>query len=470
MRDQPIKRCAIYTRKSTEEGLDQAFNSLDAQYEAGAAYVLSQQHEGWMLAPGRYDDGGFSGGNLQRPGLVQLLADVKAGLVDVIIVYKIDRLTRSLTDFAKIVDVLDGAGASFVSITQSFNTTTSMGRLTLNVLLSFAQFEHEVIAERVRDKVAASKARGMWMGGGLPLGYDVKSRELVINEPEAERVRHIFRRYIELGTVAALRADLHKHGITTKLHARADGSTRGGNTWWPGPLYALLKNRIYIGKIVHKDKCYEGLHQPIVDEALFDAVQVQLASNRVRHSRQEYAKNSLLLTGMIRDGLDRPLTPRQANKGTKRYRYYVSNGIPRADGSQESPVWRIPATQIERAVVLQVADLIEDTDRWMDYDTLSATQSHEARRAASLHATTLRDGKTCDQRDMLKELDLGIRVLEHRIDASISGAAAARLCAISTRTLNDRVAIDLAPTIKNLGQELRMIFPLQNLGRTVVDE
>ena len=470
MRDQPIKRCAIYTRKSTEEGLDQAFNSLDAQYEAGAAYVLSQQHEGWMLAPGRYDDGGFSGGNLQRPGLVQLLADVKAGLVDVIIVYKIDRLTRSLTDFAKIVDVLDGAGASFVSITQSFNTTTSMGRLTLNVLLSFAQFEREVIAERVRDKVAASKARGMWMGGGLPLGYDVKSRELIINEPEAERVRHIFRRYLELGTVAALRADLDKHGITTKLHTRPDGSTRGGSTWWPGPLYALLKNRIYIGKIVHKDKCYEGLHQPIVNEALFDAVQVQLASNRVRHNRQEYAKHSSLLTGMIRDGLDRPLTPRQANKGTKRYRYYVSNGIPHADGSQESPVWRIPATQIERAVVLQVADLIEHNDHWIDHDALTATQSHEARRGACLHATMLRDGKTYAQRDMLKELDLGIRVLEHRIDASISSAAAARICAIITPPLNDRIAVDLAPTIKNLGQELRMVFPPQNLGRAAVDE
>lgn len=305
---------------------------------------------------------------------------------------------------------------------------------------------------------------------GSTLGYDVKSRELIINEPEAERVRHIFRRYLELGTVAALRADLDKHGITTKLHTRPDGSTRGGNRWWPGPLYALLKNRIYIGKIVHKDKCYEGLHQRIVDDVLFEAAQAQLASNRVRHNRREYAKHSSLLTGMIRDGLDRPLTPRQANKGTKRYRYYVSNGIQREDGSQEAPVWRIPATQIERAVVLQLADLIEHTDRWIDHDTLGATESHEARRAARLHATMLRDGKTCDQRDMLKELDLGIRVLEHCIDASISGAYAARFCQIIFPPLHDRISIDLAPTIKNLGQELRMVFPPQNLGRAVVDE
>ena len=470
MRDQPMKRCAIYTRKSTEEGLDQAFNSLDAQYEACAAYVLSQQHEGWMLASGRYDDGGFSGGNLLRPGLVQLLADVKAGLVDVIIIYKIDRLTRCLTDFAKIVDVLDGAGASFVSITQSFNTTTSMGRLTLNVLLSFAQFEREVISERVRDKVAASKARGMWMGGGLPLGYDVKSRELIINAAEAEHVRYIFRRYLELGTVAALRVDLQNQGITTKQHTRPDGTTRGGNKWWPGPLYAILKNRIYIGKIVHKDKCYEGMHERIVDDALFEAVQTQLADNRVKHSRREYAKHGSLLTGMISDGLDRPLTPRQANKGSKRYRYYVSNGIPREDGSQTSPIWRIPAVQIEKAVLRQVADLIEHTDRWFDHDTLSANQSRDVRRAAHLHATALRDGKTYIQRDMLKELGLSIRVFEDRIDASISGAAAAQIFALSNSLVGDRIAIDLAPTIKNVGQELRMVFAPQNLGWAVVDE
>jgi site-specific DNA recombinase len=328
-----------------------------------------------MLAPGRYDDGGFSGGNVVRPALAKLLADVKAGLVDVIIVYKIDRLTRSLTDFAKTVDVLDRAGASFVSITQSFNTTTSMGRLTLNVLLSFAQFEREVIAERVCDKVAASKAWGIWMGGGLPLGYDVYQRNPVINEPEAEKVRYIFRRYLELGTVPALRADLDRQGITTKRRLRPDGSISGGNTWWPGPLYALLKNRIYIGKIVHKDKCYEGLHRPIVEVGLFEAVQAQLARNAVHHHRREYAKHNSLLTGMTRDHLDRPLTPRHANKGTKRYCYYMTNGIPNGVGGQEPPVWRIPTSQIEAAVIAQVTDVIDKTDEWTSPDQLNASES-----------------------------------------------------------------------------------------------
>src|SRR6218665_2184256 len=237
-------RCAIYTRKSTEEGLDQEFNSLDAQREACAAYVLSQKHEGWSLLPDYYDDGGYSGGNMDRPGLKRLLADVQAGKVDVIVVYKVDRLTRALSDFSKIVDVLDAAGASFVSVTQAFNTTTSMGRLTLNVLLSFAQFEREVMGERVRDKIAASKRKGIWMGGPVPLGYDVVDRKLVINEAEAETVRHIFRRYLELGSVRELMAALAREDVRSKVMTMRDGSKRGGCHFVRGPLYCLLKNPI----------------------------------------------------------------------------------------------------------------------------------------------------------------------------------------------------------------------------------
>ena len=250
-------RCAIYTRKSTEEGLDQEFNSLDAQREVCEAYIVSQRHEGWLLVPDRYDDGGFSGGTMERPGLKRLLGDVRSGKVDVILVYKVDRLTRALSDFAKIVDILDDTEVSFVSITQAFNTTTSMGRLTLNVLLSFAQFEREVISERVRDKVAASKAKGMWMGGCVPLGYAVEARKLMIDETEAATVRHIFQRYLELGAVPALLEDLRASGVVTKRQTMRDGSSRGAIPFNRGALYYFLKNRIYRGDIVHHDKVYQ---------------------------------------------------------------------------------------------------------------------------------------------------------------------------------------------------------------------
>ena len=248
----------VYTRKSTEEGLDQQFNSLDAQREVCAAYVLSQRHEGWTLLPDTYDDGGYSGGTMYRPGLRQLLAEVEAGRVDVIVVYKVDRLTRSLSDFAKIVEVLDGAGASFVSITQSFNTTTSMGRLTLNVLLSFAQFEREVISERVRDKIAASKRKGMWMGGPVPLGYNVVARKLVPNEFEANTVRTIFRNYLELSSVVALVDALKRDGIVSQQQTWTSGQVRGGTAFARGALYHLLANRLYIGEIRHHDDWFPG--------------------------------------------------------------------------------------------------------------------------------------------------------------------------------------------------------------------
>ncbi len=310
-RGQPRFRCAIYTRKSSEEGLEQDFNSLDAQREACEAYILSQKHEGWGVLPDMYDDGGFSGGTVDRPALRRLLADIAAGRIDVVVVYKVDRLTRSLADFAKIVEVFDGKGVSFVSVTQQFNTTSSMGRLTLNVLLSFAQFEREVTGERIRDKIAASKKKGMWMGGLPPLGYEVRDRKLVINDPEAETVRHIFRRYTELRSVRLLRDELAANAIRSKMRTASDGSAYGGKPLARGALYLMLQNRIYRGEIVHKDQTHPGEHAAIIDEALWAEVQRTLETNRVDRSHGAGADQPSLLAGLIHDaeGERSPPTP-----------------------------------------------------------------------------------------------------------------------------------------------------------------
>lgn len=345
------RRCAIYTRKSTDEGLEQAFNSLDAQREACAAYILSQTHEGWEAIPELYDDGGYSGGSMDRPGLQQLLLDVEAGKIDVIVVYKVDRLTRSLADFARIVDVLDKRGASFVSVTQAFNTTTSMGRLTLNVLLSFAQFEREVTGERIRDKIAASKARGMWMGGVVPLGYGVRDRKLVIVPEEAERVRHIFTRYLELGSVYVLQEELAAQGIRTKARTLKDGRAYGDKNFSRGALYQLLANPIYLGEITHRGKSYPGEHEDIVDAAIFEQVRAMLARNRVRRAIGADADYPSLLAGILWDSDGRRMSPSHANKNGARYRYYLS----RKDKERLSlPVHRVPAGEIERLVVDQL--------------------------------------------------------------------------------------------------------------------
>jgi site-specific DNA recombinase len=277
-------RCAIYTRVSTDAGLEQDFNSLDAQREASEAYIKSQTHEGWRLVRTSYDDGGFSGGTLDRPAMQKLLGDIRAGLIDVILVYKVDRLTRSLADFAKLVELFDAHGVSFVSVTQAFNTTSSMGRLTLNVLLSFAQFEREVTGERIRDKIAASKKKGIWMGGSVPLGYRVENRKLIVDSDEAATVRMIFERYLELGSMPALLAELHDKSVRTRLRQNTSGPI-GGVPYTRGPLGYLLKNRVYLGEIVHKDQCYPGEHVAILDRALFDAVRARMAeNNQIRSS------------------------------------------------------------------------------------------------------------------------------------------------------------------------------------------
>jgi site-specific DNA recombinase len=347
-------RCAIYTRKSSEEGLEQEFNSLQAQREACEAFITSQRQEGWVCLRAAYDDGGFSGATIDRPALQQLLTDLTAGRVDIVVVYKIDRLTRSLADFAKIVEILDARSASFVSVTQQFNTTTSMGRLTLNVLLSFAQFEREVIGERIRDKIAASKSRGIWMGGVPPLGYRAQDRKLVIVDSEAETVRFIYRRYAELGSVRLLKDELEARSIRSKLRTSASGRISGGKPFARGALYLMLQNRIYRGEIVHREQSHLGEHEPIIDQPLWDAVQTQLASNAAQHNDGGKTRPPSLLVGMLFDGDGNRMTPSHAVKKDTRYRYYVSRSLITKDRTETAAGLRIPAAEIEHLVSSRV--------------------------------------------------------------------------------------------------------------------
>jgi len=360
MAKQPTRRCAIYTRKSSEEGLEQDFNSLHAQREACEAFIRSQQGEGWRVVEAAYDDGGLSGGTMERPALQRLLQDIGAGRVDTVVVYKVDRLTRSLMDFAKIVSLFDRHNVSFVAVTQQFNTTSSMGRLTLNILLSFAQFEREVTGERIRDKIAASKRKGMWMGGVTPLGYDVRDRKLVVNESEAASVCLIYQRYRELGSVRLLKDDLDRRGIRSKRRTYIDGAQAGGMSFARGALYALLSNPIYIGEIAHKGVRYPGQHDAIVDRPVWDAVQEQLRENGAERSDRAGKVAPSPLTGKLFDESGGRLTPSHARKDGKRYRYYVSQQL--VTGASRSDVrrWRLPASQIETIVAAEAARLLAD--------------------------------------------------------------------------------------------------------------
>ena len=348
-------RCAIYTRVSTDHGLDQEFNSLDAQYDAASAYIKSQAHAGWALIRSRYDDGGYSGGSTDRPDLQRLLDDIRARKIDVIVVYKVDRLTRSLVDFAKLVELFDAQGVSFVSVTQQFNTTTSMGRLTLNVLLSFAQFEREVTSERIRDKIAASKRKGLWVGGPLPLGYEMKDGKIAVVEDEAERVRLIYRRYLELGGVNALVRDLKDKGIRTKTRVRATGATHGGIPFERGSLFYLLRNQFYIGEVKYKGEILPGEQPAIMDRQLFDAVQQRL-TDQWSHRNHAKSKSDHLLTGLLYDDAGHRMIPTHASKAGIRYRYYVS--LPHLKGESKTvsvgSVSRISASDIEGIIVKSV--------------------------------------------------------------------------------------------------------------------
>jgi DNA invertase Pin-like site-specific DNA recombinase len=346
-------RCAIYTRVSTDQGLEQDFNSLDAQYDACQAYIRSQAHAGWTLIRAKYDDGGFSGGNTDRPALQRLLDDIRAEKIDVIVVYKVDRLTRSLADFAKLVELFDRHGVSFVSVTQQFNTTTSMGRLTLNVLLSFAQFEREVTSERIRDKVAASKRKGLWVGGNTPLGYTVKDRKVVVVAKDAKAVRTIFKLYLELGSIHRLLPVLRQRNILTKKQKLKSGRSIGGNPFTRGPLSYLLRNRFYIGEVVYKGEILPGAQSPIISHELFEAVQAKLAEQLNNHVLTR-SRTEALLTGVLFDDAGNRMSPSHTRKNGVRYRYYTSLALLQGRSKQAGSIHRVPAAELESTVAAAV--------------------------------------------------------------------------------------------------------------------
>src|ERR1700720_550291 len=370
-----VVRCAIYTRVSTDQGLEQDFNSLDAQYEASLAYIRSQAHAGWTPLRGKYDDGGFSGGHTDRPALRRLLEDVRSGKIDVIVVYKVDRLTGSLADFAKLVELFDKHNVSFVSVTQQFNTTTSMGRLTLNVLLSFAQFEREVTSERIRDKIAASKRKGLWVGGMVPLGYDTKDRKISVNESEANLVRTIFRSYLKLGSLNLLMADLRKRRIVTKVRTLKSGETVGGIPFTRGPLAHLLRNRFYIGDVPFKGEILKGEPPALVDQFLLEAVQAK-KSEPVAGHKAARMKSEALLIGRIFDDRGNRMSPSHARKGGVKYRYYLSSALLQGMAGGAGSVRRVPAADIEALVVRSVREHLKPV---VPIDDRSVIDTHVAR-------------------------------------------------------------------------------------------
>lgn len=455
----PRLRCAIYTRKSTDDGLDKDFNSLDAQREACAAYVMSQRHEGWVLHPDLYDDGGCTGGNMERPGLQQLLDDVKAGLVDIVVVYKVDRLTRSLTDFAKIVEVLDDAGASFVSVTQAFNTTNSMGRLTLNVLLSFAQFEREVISERIRDKVAASKAKGMWMGGPVPLGYRVDNRKLIVVPEEAGTVLNIMQRYLACDTVTDLLLEMTQDGIVTAKRRQRDGTIRGGVPFRRGGLISMLSNRIYIGEIVHKGASYPGEHEAIIDRDLFDQVQVKLTCQprpRVQSGRHRVVS---VLAGMLADDTGKPMVPTHTRNHGRRYRYYVTR--PSEVGSGLAT--RLPAPELEEAVRVASAGFLSDSVQLRELvpdlptHQLSALINH-----ANQLSERMTEASPSEMQEVLKALKLTATVHRDGVSASFCQSALLQGAKIDADD-GHRLPIEIPCALETYGHEQRLrLDPLRS--------
>ena len=452
-------RCAIYTRKSSEEGLEQGFNSLDAQREACAAYILSQTSEGWTEIAERYDDGGLSGGTLERPALKRLLGDVAAGRIDIIVVYKVDRLTRSLLDFAKLVEAFDAASVSFVSVTQSFNTTTSMGRLTLNMLLSFAQFEREVTAERIRDKIAASKAKGMWMGGTVPLGYAARGRSLAIVDEHAELIRDIYRSYLALGTTRLVQQQLNAANITTPLRQRVNGAMMGGARFSQGQLHAILTNAIYAGDIVHKGKVYPGNHPPIIDRVDWDAVQLGLSENRHGERHRTRATRPSMFAGLVVDGDGKPLITTHANKGKVRYRYYVSRALHFGDASDGL---RVPARELERVVIETLADLFNDplslaTNLELPLDA-ALMQDLEARTQAARAALL-----SCDPvivRKLVERVTIGL----DGIEVACSAATLAALLGASAAGVRPPLVLARAVRLTRTGRVVRFV---QSDGRTI---
>ncbi len=476
--DRPKRlRCAIYTRKSSEEGLEQAFNSLDAQREACEAYIKSQAGEGWHLVRTGYDDGGISGGTLDRPALQQLLADIKARKVDTVVVYKVDRLTRSLADFAKIVEVFDRRGVSFVSVTQQFNTTTSMGRLTLNMLLSFAQFEREVTGERIRDKIAASKRKGMWMGGFVPLGYEAKDRSLVINEPEAETVRTIYRLYLEHGNVRRVKEEADRLDLATKVRKTENGRMRGGRPLSRGYIYKLLGNPLYAGQIAHKGEVYAGQHEAVIDAETWEAVQAKLAGNAHDQRSGTRAAEPSLLAGLLHDERGNRLSPSHAVKNGVRYRYYVSQALLQHRDGDAGSIVRIPAREIENLVTARIAAFLKDAGQVIDElaGSLSPRDQERLIAAAGIQAERWPRMAASEQRGLILHVVAGVTVSEREIlielhrtalrhallgEASSIDTASAPGSQAGTASGGDALTLRVPARLKLCSGEMRLVIPL----------
>ena len=447
-------RCAIYTRKSSEDGLEQEFNSLHAQREACAAYIASQKHEGWVMLPDAYDDGGLSGGSLERPALQRLLDDMQDGRVDQIVVYKIDRLTRSLADFAKIVDVLDAAGASFVSVTQSFNTATSMGRLTLNMLLSFAQFEREVTAERIRDKIAASKRKGLWMGGKVPLGYDPDGRTLRVNEHEARTIRTLYDLYERLGTIREVKAEADRMGLRSRSRQAQDGSVSGGGGFDRGHIHHILTNPLYAGRIRHREKVFDGQHPPIIAPDRWDAIQQQLQDGAARMRSDAAAPRQSLLCGKLFDETGDRLTPSHSKtKAGTRLRYYISHRLVAQSGEQHPGAWRLPAEDLEQ----RIAGLVRATLSRQGFagTIISGASAETIGQVSSAVGTLLTEPSTEEILNLVERAD----ITRGTIRLQIRAARLAERLALDIDALDaDRLVTSHPFQLRKRGVETRIVL------------
>lgn len=436
----PIRYCAAYTRKSTEEGLEQEFNTLDAQREACLAYIASQKIEGWVALPDQYDDGGFSGGNIERPALQQLLADIKAGKVHTVVVYKIDRLTRSLMDFAKLVEIFDQYGVTFVSVTQAFSTTTSMGRLTLNVLLSFAQFEREVIGERVRDKIAASKQKGMWMGGNNPVGYQRVNKQLVPYEPERDTVRMIFEGYLETGCLNLLHNRLLVIGIQSRERVSSKGVQHGGRPFSQGALHHILTNPVYIGKIRHKTKVYDGLHEPLISQELWDRVQTALQNQAPRKRGLRMAKDTNLLQGLLFDVTGVIYSPSFTNKGPdkRRYRYYISRNEKIKKPMPAGVPFRLPAQETEELVERTIREHLSGIHMCAELLGVDIVENHQALAQITQKQGCIKAGAllSCVDQIAVKPESLVISITSSNLCELMEKNLDIKLAAIRTESFN----------------------------------
>ncbi|MFT6580290.1 MAG: DNA invertase Pin-like site-specific DNA recombinase [Alphaproteobacteria bacterium] len=452
-------RCATYTRKSTEDGLEQEFNSLDAQRESCNAYILSQAGEGWAALSRRYDDGGFSGGSMNRPGLKALLADIESGMIDVVVVYKVDRLTRALSDFARLVDIFDANDVSFVSVTQAFNTTTSMGRLTLNVLLSFAQFEREVTAERIRDKIAASKKKGMWMGGLTPLGYDSRDKKLIVNESEAKTVRRLFSLYLEHKNARLVKEEADNLGLRTKARRPNNGRSSGALSFTRGHLYKLLANPLYAGMIAHKGQRYDGQHTAIIDRLIWDRVQALLADSSVKRGSSKNTKSRHAFTGRIFDETGDILRSHHASKQGRRYHYYVSSRLLTAPGNPDPAGWRLPVRELEQVIGTIVTRWLEDR-RVLESALLSpdARIAERTKLASAAHriADAWRQGNRASApiANLVRRIDLA----PDKVRISLDHPQLCETLELSAIDSVEDIVVDAPITLKRRGIEAKLVI------------